>query len=87
MLQFRADSERSPYEQVIANIFQGRSGRSEVGYLGDSEMTVPNTITIQIHLVRPFYERTPKQPVYALGLIFPHNQNGFVIEDQTRLIK
>jgi len=84
MLQFRVDPERSPYEQVIANIFQGRSGRSGIGYPGDSEMTIPNSITIQIHLVRPFYERTPKQPVYALGLIFPHNEDGFVIEDQAR---
>jgi hypothetical protein len=82
MLQFRANPERSPYEQVIANIFQGRSGRPGTGYLGDFEMTIPNSITIQIHLVKPFYEKTPKEPVYALGLIFPDTQDGFIIENQ-----
>lgn len=82
MLQFRANPERSPYEQVIANIFQGRSGRPGTGYLGDFEMTIPNAITIQIHLVKPFYEKTPKEPVYALGLIFPDTNDGFVIENK-----
>lgn len=84
MLHFRADPDRSPEEQVIANIFQGRSGRSGIGYPGDSEMFSDEAITIQVHLIRPFYEEVPKPDVYALGLLFPANSNGLVIEDSSR---
>jgi hypothetical protein len=84
MLQHRADPERSPEEQVIANIFQGRSGRADIGYPGDDQMCFQDAITIQVHLVKPVYERTDMPQVYALGLLFPDNATGFVVEDTVR---
>ena len=84
MLQFRADPDRAPEEQSIANIFQGRSGRAGIGYPGDSEMCSDDAITIQVHLVKPFYEKLPKPNVYALGLLFPENSNGILMEDAYR---
>jgi len=84
MLQHRADPARAPEEQVIANIFQGRSGRTGIGYPGDDQMYSQDSITIQVHLVKPIYERTEMPKVYALGLLFPDNTSGFVVEDSIR---
>ncbi len=84
MLQHRADPERNPEEQVIANIFQGRSGRTGIGYPGDDQMYAQDSVTIQVHLVKPVYERTDMPQVYALGLLFPNNTSGFVVEDSVR---
>jgi hypothetical protein len=84
MLQHRADPARAPEEQVIANIFQGRSGRAGIGYPGDDQMYSQDAITIQVHLVKPVYERTDMPQVYALGLLFPDNASGFVVEDSFR---
>jgi len=84
MLQHRSDPARTPEEQVIANIFQGRSGRAGIGYPGDDQMYAQDAITIQVHLVKPVYERTDMPQVYALGLLFPDNASGFVVEDSIR---
>jgi hypothetical protein len=84
MLQHRADPARAPEEQVIANIFQGRSGRTDFGYPGDDQMYTQDAITIQVHLIKPVYERTEMPQVYALGLLFPDNASGFVVEDSFR---
>jgi hypothetical protein len=84
MLQHRADPARAPEEQVIANIFQGRSGRAGIGYPGDDQMYTQDAITIQVHLIKPVYERTEMPQVYALGLLFPDNASGFVVEDSVR---
>ena len=43
-----------------------------------------DAMTIQVHLVQPIYERTPMPIVYALGLLFPDNTSGFVVEDAFR---
>jgi hypothetical protein len=87
MLQFRADPDRAPEEQSIANIFQGRSTRTGIGYPGDSEMYSDDAITIQVHLVKPFYEKLSRPNVYALGLLFPANSNGILLEDAYRTTK
>jgi hypothetical protein len=84
MLQHIADPARAPEEQVIANIFQGRSGRAGIGYPGDDQMYAQDAITIQVHLVKPVYERIDMPQVYALGLLFPDNASGFVVEDSIR---
>jgi hypothetical protein len=84
MLQHRADPARAPEEQVIANIFQGRSGRAGFGYPGDDQMYIQDAIAIQVHLIKPVYERTEMPQVYALGLLFPDNVSGFVVEDSVR---
>ena len=84
MLQHKSDPARNPEEQVIANIFQGRSGRAGIGYPGDDQMYFQDAITIQIHLIKPVYERTDMPEVYALGLLFPDNATGFVVEDNVR---
>ena len=87
MLHHRADPERAPEEQAIANIFQGRSGLTGIDYPGDDQMYSQHAITIQVHLVRPVYERTAMSQVYALGLLFPDNSSGFVVEDSVRANK
>jgi hypothetical protein len=84
MLRSTANPEREPEEQVIANIFQGPSGRAGIGYPGDDQMYTQDAITIQVHLVQPIYEHTPMPVVYALGLLFPDNAAGFVVEDSIR---
>jgi len=84
MLHYKSDPARDPEEQVIANIFQGRSGRAGIGYPGDDQMYFQDAITIQIHLIKPVYERTDMPEVYALGLLFPDNATGFVVEDNVR---
>ena len=80
MLNFKSDPSKPAHEQVIANIFQGRSGSGLTAYPGDSEMSVNGTMTIQVHLIKPIYEKYHQSPVYALGLIFPDSTKGFVTE-------
>jgi hypothetical protein len=81
MLKKTADRTKSPANQLIANIFQGPDLPN---FPGDSAITFPDTMTIQVHKVRPFYEKTPKSVVAALGLILPRNTKGFIFENQER---
>ena len=80
MLHDRAVSDRSQTKQTIANIFQGESPGAIKTYPGDSEMFVENTISIQVHKVKPVYEGKDCPEVVALGLILPPNSKGFVVE-------
>jgi hypothetical protein len=43
-------------------------------------MFVDNTISIQVHNVKPVYEGADCPEVVALGLILPPNSKGFVVE-------
>jgi len=80
MLGQKADASRTPEKQSIANIFQGRSPKSEGNYPGDQAMIIDGSLTIQVHKVKPFYELQPKPIVFALGLIVPPNFLGFISE-------
>jgi len=80
MLHNRAVADRSRTKQTIANIFQGESPGSLKTYPGDSEMFLENTITIQVHRIKPVYEGADCPAVIALGLILPPNTKGFVVE-------
>lgn len=80
MLHNRAVSDRSRTKQTIANIFQGESPGMAQTYPGDAAMFVENTISIQVHNVKPVYERTESPEVVALGLILPPNAKGFIVE-------
>jgi hypothetical protein len=81
MLKKNADRTKSPATQLIANIFQGPDLPA---FPGDSAITIPDTMTIQVHKIRPFYEKTPKGIVAALGLILPRSTKGFIFENQER---
>ena len=81
MLKKTADRTKPPATQLIANIFQGPDLPA---FPGDSAITLPDTMTIQVHKVKPFYEKTPKGVVAALGLILPRNTKGFIFENQER---
>ena len=80
MLHNRAVPGRSQTKQTIANIFQGESPGDNKTYPGDAAMFVENSITIQVHNVKPIYEKTERPEVVALGLILPPNTKGFVVE-------
>lgn len=86
MLHKKAVAGRSQERQTIANIHQGPSGENG-NYPGDSEMFIENTITIQVHLVKPMYELIPHPEVVALGLILPPNTKGFVVESANPFIR
>ena len=43
-------------------------------------MFIENAISIQVHNVKPIYERTEKPEVVALGLLLPPNTKGFIVE-------
>lgn len=66
--------------QLINNLFQGEGGEGASNYPGDDQMKFEDTLTIQVHLVRPLYLGTKKPEVVALGLLVPPNLNGFVAE-------
>lgn len=78
MLKKTADKAKSPATQLIANIFQGPDLPA---FPGDSAITLSDTMTIQVHKIRPFYEKTPHGVVAALGLILPRNTKGFIFEN------
>ena len=80
MLHGKLVGGRPAEKQTIANIFQGESPGENGNYPGDSEMFIENTITIQVHLVKPMYESIPQPEVVALGLILPPNTKGFIVE-------
>ena len=80
MLHQRAVSGRSEAKQTIANIFQGESPGAVKTYPGDDAMFIENAISIQVHNVKPIYERTEKPAVVALGLLLPPNTKGFIVE-------
>jgi hypothetical protein len=86
MLHHKSDPNKPTEEQVIANIFQGRSGKDEKSYPGDSEMVINDALTIQVHLIKPFYETRAFPQVYALGLIFPESSSAFITEKSKRII-
>jgi hypothetical protein len=69
-----------PEEQAIANIFQGRSPKSEGNYPGDAEMKFSDALTIQVHRVAPLLSGKKQPDVVALALIMPDNTAGFVVE-------
>jgi hypothetical protein len=81
MLKKTADRTKSPATQLIANIFQGPDLPA---FPGDAAITLPDTMTIQVHKIRPYYEKTPKGIVAALGLILPKDTKGFIFENQER---
>ena len=80
MLHQRAVSGRSEAKQTIANIFQGESPGAVKTYPGDDAMFIDNAISIQVHNVKPIYEKTEKPEVVALGLLLPPNTKGFIVE-------
>ena len=67
-------------DQAIANIFQGRSPKSDGNYPGDAEMKFDDALTIQVHHVAPLLSGKKQNDVVALGLIMPINTPGFVVE-------
>ena len=67
MLKSRINPNLLPEEQVIANIFQGPSSKAEGNYPGDSEMSIPNSLSIQVHRVKPIYGDQSQTDVVALG--------------------
>jgi hypothetical protein len=67
-------------DQAIANIFQGRSPKSDGNYPGDAEMKFDDALTIQVHRVAPLLSGKKQPDVVALGLIMPDNTAGFVVE-------
>jgi hypothetical protein len=67
-------------DQAIANIFQGRSPKSDGNYPGDAEMKHEDALTIQVHRVAPLLSGRKKPDVVALALIVPNNTSGFVVE-------
>lgn len=80
MLKFKANPQMSPEEQRIATLWQGPTPKSGGNYPGDSEMFVKNSISIQVHRVRPIYERTKRPDVLALGLIVPSSSKGYLAQ-------
>jgi hypothetical protein len=74
-----------PFEnQLINNLFQGDGGENAGSYLGDERMKFEDTLTIQVHLVRPIYMGSEQPEVVALGLLVPPNLNGFISEVSKR---
>ena len=67
-------------DQAIANIFQGRSPKSDGNYPGDAEMKFDDALTIQVHRVAPLLSGRKQPDVVALALIVPNNTSGFVVE-------
>jgi hypothetical protein len=80
MLRKRANPNLLPEEQVIANIFQGPTSKTEGNYPGDIGMFINDALTIQVHRVEPIYIDKASPEVLALGLIVPPNTAGFVAE-------
>lgn len=78
MLRFKANPELTPDEQRIATLWQGPTPRSGGNYPGDSEMFLKNFLTIQVHRVKPIYEKISKPDVVALGLIVPNRNQGIL---------
>jgi hypothetical protein len=78
MLRFKANPELPPDEQRIATLWQGPTPRSGGNYPGDSEMFLKNFLTIQVHRVKPIYEKISKPDVVALGLIVPNSNKGIL---------
>jgi len=80
MLRGRADPNKLPEKQLIANIFQGESPQSKIRYPGDIAMKLANNLNIQVHIVRPKYENAAYPVVAALALLLPPNTKGFITE-------
>ncbi len=80
MLHSRAVGGRTRSKQTIANIFQGESPGANKTYPGDAAMFVEGAISIQVHNVEPYFEKTKEPGVVALGLILPPNTKGFIVE-------
>ncbi len=78
MLRFKANPQLSPDEQRIATLWQGPTPKSGGNYPGDSEMFIKDSLSIQVHRVRPIYEKTKRPDVVALGLIVPNSKNGIL---------
>lgn len=78
MLRFKANPQLSPDEQRIATLWQGPTPKSGGNYPGDSEMFLRECLSIQVHRVRPIYEKTKRPDVIALGLIVPNNKKGML---------
>lgn len=60
----------------INNLHEGRNESSKSAYIGDKQIKSEDSISLQIHKVRPRDDRTstPDSPVYAIALAWP---NGF----------
>lgn len=80
LLSPRPNPKLPPENQLINNLFQGEGGKSADNYVGDSKMRFEESLTIQVHVVRPLYVGSKKPEVVALGLLVPPNLTGFVAE-------
>lgn len=78
MLRNKANPLLSFEQQRIATLWQGPTPKSGGNYPGDTEMFIKDSISIQVHRVRPIYEKTKKPDVIALGLVIPYSNKGYL---------
>jgi hypothetical protein len=70
-----------PENQSIHNLFQGSDKTVAVKYPGDDEMKLDDSLTIQIHRVRPNFAGQAYPPVLAIALLFPSNLPAVISEN------